>query len=244
MLFPAVAVFGSSAPEMSDRCPAGSSHCDEGTVLLQKGHKTKKVNMDAIHKVNASEGVSKPSGEGGGLPSSVFHEEVSMPSVAHVTLGKYPGYTGKVKIRGEVNISVVKGSVALAWDFTGTETKCRTVHLSPANACGLHIHEGKTCGDKAKVGGHLYAPPIGHYDPWASIVYTTYKGNSEGSTSLKIGKSMNDIVGRAFVVHDHQGARVACGLITVPPPGESAAIGMRTSFAALLAMVMSLHLSY
>merc|ERR1719258_593365 len=71
------------------------------------------------------------------------------PSVAHVTLGKYPGYTGKVKIRGEVNISVVKGSVALAWDFTGTETKCRTVHLSPANACGLHIHEGKTCGDKS-----------------------------------------------------------------------------------------------
>lgn len=50
-------------------------------------------------------------------------------------------------------------------------------------------------------------------DPWAPITYqASTDGTTKGKTSASIGAGQ-DINGRAIVVHDKTGARVACALI-------------------------------
>jgi len=90
------------------------------------------------------------------------------------------------------------------------ETDCKRTPDGVANACGIHIHEGETCDDAEQVGGHFFDGSIPS-DPWASQVYSTRHGAASGLFPTKIGT--DDIAGRALVVHDKTGARVACGLI-------------------------------
>merc|ERR1711924_344535 len=91
-------------------------------------------------------------------------------------------------------------NVMFSWYLTGVEQTCDTVSVTPANACGIHIHEGTTCSDKDAVGGHYYSTTD---DPWSSVVYTTQFSpaqTAQGNTEVDIGAG-EDIVGRAFVVH-------------------------------------------
>merc|ERR1719272_301352 len=67
-----------------------------------------------------------------------------------------------------------------------------------------------TCDD---AGGHYYDGDAISSDPWSPVTYqASADGTSKGKTSATIGAGQ-DVNGRAIVVHDKTGARVACALI-------------------------------
>jgi len=138
-----------------------------------------------------------------------------------VELGPYPGYTGDLNITGTVSASYnpypdrdsPAGTVFMGFDLHGYEVEnCKTVPEGVSNACGIHIHSGKTCDDASMVGGHYYSDSI-ESDPWAPITYSSFwPGPGLGIREVTIGAAQ-DITGRAMVVHDSTGARVACALV-------------------------------
>jgi len=165
------------------------------------------------------------------------------PGMGSVVLSKYPGYTGALDIKGSVNVSVVRGNVSLSWAFIGTEDLCNTVEQTATqlmdkakpNSCGLHFHKGTSCDTAESVGGHYYN---GKQDPWSPVVYVSYEGGSVGSTTVAIGQSIDELAGHAFVVHDHTGGRVACGLLKHAVPGtKSGAAGPGSMLVALLSLL-------
>jgi len=128
-----------------------------------------------------------------------------------VKLGPYPGYEGDLKVRGDVNAYLAEsGNAYVTYTLYGLEDACKTTPEGVANACGIHIHEGKTCDDASAVGGHYYATDS---DPWGTLGYkTNIFGTASGSVKAAIGQG-EDIAGRAVVVHDSTGGRVACALL-------------------------------
>merc|ERR1712139_499833 len=110
------------------------------------------------------------------------------------------------------------GHEAGVWfDMAGLEVEnCKSAPAGVANACGIHIHEGMTCDDAAAVGGHYYNKDSIVSDPWSPVTYTVKEdGTASGNIqSIEIGEGQ-DIAGRALVVHDSTGARVACALLPV-----------------------------
>merc|ERR1712071_70729 len=89
---------------------------------------------------------------------------------------------------------------------------------TPANCigCGVHIHTGRSCKDDSAQQGHYFVDPV-LADPWNSdTVYKSDKnGDSDYSGMVKMGT--NDVDGHAFVVHNVEGGRIACGLIKELP---------------------------
>jgi hypothetical protein len=127
-----------------------------------------------------------------------------------ISFQPYPGYTGDLKVQGEAFVWSLHETAWMQFGIAGVEDECKQTPEGVANACGIHIHEGKTCDDAAQVGGHFFDSSIAN-DPWAPQVYTTWNGAATGLFPTRIGT--DDIAGRALVVHDKTGARVACGLI-------------------------------
>jgi len=130
-----------------------------------------------------------------------------------VQLGAYPGYSGDLRITGEVKARKVLGKVFVDYDLKGVEDACKTTPDGIRYACGIHIHEGRTCNDHGKV-GHEYWESS-QTDPWWSARYTTQNGSvANGRVSADIGRKRHSgIAGRALVVRDSTGARVACALL-------------------------------
>jgi uncharacterized surface protein with fasciclin (FAS1) repeats len=127
-----------------------------------------------------------------------------------IELGVYPGYEGSLKVEGEVNGYLAKsGNAYVTYSLRGLEKACETTPEGVGNACGIHIHEGKTCDDATQVGGHYYATES---DPWGVLGYNSKYGYARGSVKAAIGDG-EDISGRAIVVHDSTGGRVACALL-------------------------------
>merc|ERR1712048_793249 len=127
-----------------------------------------------------------------------------------VALGPYPGYTGPLKVTGNVNGYLSRrGNAYLTFELAGLEDACKKTPEGVANACGIHIHEGKTCDDASAVGGHYYATDS---DPWGVLGYNSLFGYASGRVKAAIGDG-EDISGRAIVVHDSTGGRVACALL-------------------------------
>merc|ERR1719238_586017 len=56
------------------------------------------------------------------------------------------------------------------------------VGLEASKQGGIHIHEGMTCADKDKVGGHYF--PGMPSDIWTS---TTYKSDANGAARIWVG---------------------------------------------------------
>lgn len=116
----------------------------------------------------------------------------------------------------------VTGAVAV---FEATPTRVAyagfalsvTPNLGPAdctagNACGVHIHEGTSCDSSTTQGGHYFESPV-TVDPWTDKRYDSGPtGRADYEGILEMGT--NDIEGRAFIVHNESGGRVACGLLT------------------------------
>jgi len=131
----------------------------------------------------------------------------------------YPGYTGSLKVTGEVGAKITNGRVDLGWDLEGLEASCDPTLA--ANGCGIHIHGGKTCSDASMIGGHYYYGL--QSDPWAPITYGAgTDGTSKAKATIEIG-TPTDIVDRAIVVHDQSGARVACAQVKGSAPAPSPA---------------------
>merc|ERR1712137_1511973 len=102
-------------------------------------------------------------------------------------LGPYPGYTGKLKVEGNVNAYLSKtGNAYVTYEMKGLEDACKTTPEGVANACGIHIHEGKTCDDASAVGGHYYATDS---DPWGVLGY-----NSRYGKAREVSKQPSDRV--------------------------------------------------
>jgi len=130
-----------------------------------------------------------------------------------VKFGPYPGYTGPLEVKGDVDAYYTGDTVNVKYYVKGIEDACKTTPVGVANACGIHIHAGTTCEDAAAVGGHYFDATSITADPWAPISYIAGNYTSaHGSFDVKIGKEQN-ILGRAMVVHDSAGARVACALL-------------------------------
>jgi len=129
------------------------------------------------------------------------------------SIGDYPNCVwGSNTYGGGVTASFRRpGKVCLRWDFgkgNGDEG-CKAGASTAGNSCGIHIHSGNTCEDASLAGGH-YWDNTGA-DPWSSITYRRRRGYK----CLDIGHV--PIEGKAIVVHDKDGHRVACGLLQRMP---------------------------
>merc|ERR1712048_730100 len=147
-------------------------------------------------------------GTGGRVACALIDGKLEQKA-AGTKLAPYPGYTGPLKVTGNVGAYLYHEKAYLWYQLGGLEAECAEAPAGVANACGIHIHEGMTCDDADSVGGHYYATDS---DPWGVLGYNTkYGGRAYGSVKAAIGQG-EDIAGRAIVVHDSTGGRVACAL--------------------------------
>jgi len=134
---------------------------------------------------------------------------------AKASMGSYPGYSGDLHFTGSVSVDETENDIRLSWRLGGLEAElCASPPVGVGNACGIHIHSGSTCDDSSSVGGHYYHDDMAA-DPWSPVVYTPDASGASVSAGnlITIGHSLSDVMGRAIVVHDHTGGRVACGII-------------------------------
>lgn len=145
---------------------------------------------------------------------------VPEPDLATAGLSLYPGSDSPLAVSGRVTMSSDGTVQTFYFDLDGLDTGCTEEFVGSGltgNACGIHIHSGFTCDDASLVGGHYFVPPAS--DPWSDALpgyvayYSTKDGSAEGVFEVDTGATSQDILGRAFVVHDATGARVACGLM-------------------------------
>ena len=171
----------------------------------------------------------------------------------------YPGAPSTTpRIIGAVSPITVStnGDVSFMYDLEGLDARCSNGAGSAANSCGIHIHEG-TCGN---AGNHYYNQQTISQDPWANINYSTGEGQTFETTTrgwlrarvtspLTVNIGTPEISGRTFVLHDYDGNRVGCQVISSPPtnskplsayPGltcNTALSNLRRFFSSLLAPV-------
>jgi len=250
-IFIALPVVTASIEPAIGSCKAGDSQCTEGLAMLQKAQQRSQVLIE--------ENETKPSG---GFPhdqNEFLHPEASgiaaMAKAATVALGDYPGYSGSMRIRGDIKLTSVgdagEGGVVLSYSMTGTDNLCivaadgsRGSLSGPEgkveNSCGMVVHDGKSCFTADDVGAPLHRPDAHDVDPLQDSFYASYGRKAENSTSVLVLR-LGDVIGRTFVVHSHSGDRVACGVIKADPdaadpkPIESTTVAAGLSFAALLA---------
>ena len=134
----------------------------------------------------------------------------------------YFDYTGNLAVSGTVEpVITALTTQAFAYYLSGVDPDCASGPGSAANSCGVHIHTGISCTDNA--GGHYFVSPV-TTDPWTTVIYTaTTDGTGAGtfamgSHSVDTGGTSADVDGRAFIIHDFLGGRIACGLLGAPSP--------------------------
>lgn len=82
----------------------------------------------------------------------------------------------------------------------------------------MHVHAGFSCANSTVQQGHYYYNESGAADPWLTERYSsTGLGTAKYSGVANIA-STADLEGRAFIVHDSTGSRVACGLLQAVSP--------------------------
>jgi hypothetical protein len=90
-----------------------------------------------------------------------------------------------------------------------------TIDCTATNACGVHIHAGYACDTSETQGPHLYDMVKVPIDPWIIERHESSDENGIGRYSGVVDQGTNDIDGRAFVVHNETGGRIACGILTL-----------------------------
>lgn len=123
--------------------------------------------------------------------------------------GPYFNYAGDLAVAGKVNVEGGGDGQQLSWDLSGLDPKCEAGPGAKPNSCGVHIHKGQSCGEDAL--GHYFATAE---DPWKTITYTS-KNSKAKSDNVKVATELTnaEVAGRTFIVHDFEGARVACGIL-------------------------------
>ena len=168
---------------------------------------------------------AQPSGDGGANPRTLASVQLSSAA------GGEPQPNPQSPVQGTLNFSQVRDVVSVNGTLTG---------LKPNARHAFHVHEK---GDCSAVDASSAGP---HFNPFTSVHGRANAGdhhsgdmdnvvsNAEGVVQLNVhlagvtlgGGSVNDIAGRALVVHaaaddytsqpaGNAGARVACGVITV-----------------------------
>ena len=76
-----------------------------------------------------------------------------------------------------------------------------TDDCSAKNACGVHLHSGRSCADVMSQEGHFFAGFDMYEDPWATAKYSSDdNGDAVFDGIVNIGHSYaRDLDGRAFV---------------------------------------------
>jgi len=183
---------------------------------LSSGH-AKGINIGNVNiagralVVHDSTGARVACGE---LPASLFRPPSSTKRIS-VDLKPYPGYTGDLAVKGLAGAWLSGANAGVWWALSGLETEnCRMVPEGVGNACGIHIHTGMDCTDATSIGGHYFDADAVESDPWAPISYESFGDGLSAGHAQDINIGENQVIeGRALVVHDSTGARVACGEI-------------------------------
>ena len=145
------------------------------------------------------------------------------PSAAVFDSTKYPGYTGAIAVKGYVIVEQMQDAVGLlklSYSLKGLENGV---------AGGLHIHTGTSCQAS---GPHYFDKDLIYQDPWSTKYKPTSGGVTEGSFLVRAGLTLQDVMGRAIVIHDSSGSRVACALISNDPE-EISPIKLQISLSGL-----------
>jgi len=79
------------------------------------------------------------------------------------------------------------------------------------NSCGIHIHEGTSCAENAL--GHYWNKTTHTADAWSSISYR-WGWWQLWSVPVRTGFESTDVSGHALIVHDYEGKRVGCGIVS------------------------------
>lgn len=111
--------------------------------------------------------------------------------------GTYPDVKGKVKMYFDGTMITVKASLEDA------VPNCET--------CGIHIHEGASCESVA-------SQSVSIENPWVTsgvAIYTSnYKGKGKADFMINAGTTYEDNIGKVVIVHDKDGDRYACGVLS------------------------------
>jgi len=126
--------------------------------------------------------------------------------------GKYPGYKGNLEVLGSTKVADGEdGDQIVEWWLTGVDPACTEPKADTALSCGIHIHKGTSCSQDAL--GHYFNNTINE-DPWKGVTYKTEaNGGAEGSATVVTGLTSAETEGHTMIVHDIDGARIACGII-------------------------------
>jgi len=131
--------------------------------------------------------------------------------VTITSMGTYPG-SDLTTPTGTVTLGFVDTKVSIAYELSDVDGACTSVGSS-ANSCGIHIHSGDSCATNEDVGGHYYAP-TSDPDPWTNAVFVVTSGtDATGTLQVEFGQTYTNSMGKAFVVHDSNGARASCNRI-------------------------------
>jgi len=129
----------------------------------------------------------------------------------------YFNYQGDLKVQGSIAVEgtglIETATQTLSWQLEGLDPRCNESNEGVSNACGIHIHQGTSCYEDA--GGHYWNTTLIDSDPWATVTYQTRKNESAWAVGVEVvtGLTNFEVLGRAMIVHDFTGARIACGII-------------------------------
>lgn len=128
----------------------------------------------------------------------------------------YPGSSSSLTVGGVMSVissEDASGTQTLSWSLTGLDPACANTCTVP-NCCGAHIHVGTDCSDASTIGGHYWDSSDYTTDPWQTVMYNSSSlGSNAASVAVATGLGASDVLGRAMVIHDSTGARIACGII-------------------------------
>lgn len=170
---------------------SNSSGEASGYIIVNSGYNSVSDNLGHAFVIHESSGTRAASGLIGDIREYLV-----------MNIGPYPDYSGSYdSIAGSIVVTEDGSSIRVTYALTGLETN---------TTGGLHIHEGTTCVAADLVGGHYYDLMP---DPWTIEWESNSAGNATNSSVISSGYSIDDNFGHAFIIHQNDGIRAACGLI-------------------------------
>jgi len=131
----------------------------------------------------------------------------------------------ETEVTGEVSIFVtpegllgVGSALGLEGNLAGARRLAGLPDCTATNGCGVHVHDGDDCTDSSTQGGHYKESPTAS-DPWSNIRYESTSSTGGADFSFSVTTLAKDIAGKAFIVHNNAGDRVACGLLMAQTKG-------------------------
>lgn len=138
----------------------------------------------------------------------------------------YVGYHGQFHVHGNLTVQAYgvgrSTGQTVGWNLWGADPACRGGAAHRPLACAILIHRGVTCAGDA---GPPYAEP-GTNPASLAATYMVSGGASHGrGTNVATGLTNDKILGHVVIVYDHNGARIACGVLNygLAPPGPATA---------------------